>query len=71
MAGLSGIQFAPEYIVQAVLVRGDYSSDFEKMYRWDETVQWATDNGCIHLIPSIPEYKYYCVEEPTGWEWSV
>lgn len=42
-----------------------YSNDIEKKYRWEETVRWATDNGCVELVNGIPDSDFYFVDEPT------
>ena len=52
--------------VALVLSGWDYSDDVDKMHRWEDTVRWATDNGCIDLISSIPEDQYYCVKKLTN-----
>ena len=33
--------------------------------RWEETVAWATDNGCLEAVKSIPDEDFYFVSEPT------
>ena len=42
-----------------------YSNDIEKKNRWEETVRWATDNGCVELTNGIPDSEFYFVDEPT------
>ena len=42
-----------------------YSNDVEKMHRWEETVAWATENGCIEVVTGIPDHDFYFVSEPT------
>jgi hypothetical protein len=42
-----------------------FSNDVEKMRRWDETVAWATNNGCPEVV-EIPDGDFYYVEEPTS-----
>jgi hypothetical protein len=39
------------------------SSDVEKIQRWQETVRWATINGCLDLLSAIQETDYYYVED--------
>ena len=41
-----------------------FSSDAEKRQRWEETVAWATANGCAELVSEIPERDFYYVSEP-------
>ena len=43
-----------------------YSNDIEKKDRWEETVRWAIDNGCVELVNIIPDSVFYSVEEPTA-----
>src|SRR3990172_3725213 len=45
-----------------------YSNDIEKLHRWEETIAWAENNGCIHLVSCIPEDDFYFVHEPTNYE---
>lgn len=37
------------------------TSDLEKKKRWDETVEWASNNGCSDIIDQFDDYYY--VEE--------
>lgn len=41
------------------------SNDMEKKNRWEETTQWAQENGCAELTDSISENAFYFVDEPT------
>ena len=36
-----------------------YSNDLEKKRRWEETTQWASENGCSELIGIISDDDYY------------
>jgi hypothetical protein len=38
-----------------ILAGWAYSSDIEKKERWEETVGWASNNGCQALIDGIPD----------------
>jgi hypothetical protein len=38
-----------------------YSNDLEKKKRWDQTVEWATHNGCVELI-QIDDSQFYYVD---------
>ena len=38
----------------------------EKIRRWEETVAWATSNGCADLTEVLNEDFYY-VDEPTSY----
>jgi len=49
-----------------ILAGWAYSNDIEKMRRWDETVTWATSNGCADLV-AVPDTDFYCVNEPTSY----
>lgn len=42
-----------------ILAGWAYSSDIEKMKRWDETVSWANANGCEKIINEIPDSDFY------------
>ena len=48
-----------------ILAGWAYSNDIEKKNRWQETVHWATKNGCIELVTGIPDSDFYIVEKPT------
>jgi hypothetical protein len=48
-----------------ILTGWAYSNDIEKMQRWEETVAWATDNGCSEVVTGIPDHDFYFVSEPT------
>jgi len=41
------------------------SNDIDKMRRWEETVAWATDNGCPEAVRGIADDDFYCVDEPS------
>ncbi len=49
-----------------ILAGWAYTNDVEKMQRWEETISWATNNGCFDLLSDIPETDYYYVDEPTS-----
>ncbi len=42
-----------------------YSNDTEKMRRWEQTVEWATRNGCPELVEVTIE-DFYSVDVPTS-----
>jgi len=46
-----------------ILAGWAYSNNIEKKNRWQETVRWATDNGCVELVADIPDNDFYFVEE--------
>lgn len=48
-----------------ILAGWAYSNDIEKMRRWEETLAWATRNGCSDIV-AIPDTYFYCVDEPTS-----
>ena len=48
-----------------ILASWAYSNDVEKMQRWEKTVAWAADNGCIEVVTGIPDHDFYFVSEPT------
>lgn len=41
------------------------TNDFEKLRRWEETVAWATGNGCADLV-DVSSDRFYCVDEPSA-----
>jgi hypothetical protein len=49
-----------------ILAGWAYSNDVDKMRRWDETIAWATQNGCPELV-AVPETDFHYVDEPTSY----
>ncbi len=43
-----------------------FSSDFDKMQRWNMTVAWARGNGCAEIVDAIPDEDFY-VDIPSTW----
>jgi hypothetical protein len=35
------------------------SNDFQKLRRWELTIEWAVHNGCTHILPEIPDDDFY------------
>jgi hypothetical protein len=56
----------PSPPVPLVLGGWAYSNDVEKLRRWEETVAWATSNGCSDLV-RVPDEDFYYVDEPTSY----
>lgn len=50
-----------------ILAGWAYSNDVEKMRRWEETVIWANNNGCLELVSDILDQDFYFVSEPTSY----
>jgi len=50
-----------------ILAGWAYSNDVEKMRRWEETVAWAENNGCIEFVSGIPDQDFYFVDNPTSY----
>ena len=50
-----------------VLSGWTFSNDFDKKQRWEETLQWATENGALNLLIDIAESEKYYVEEMSDW----
>lgn len=46
-----------------ILAGWAYSNDVEKMQRWEETVAWANDNGCLEFVREILDHDFYFVSE--------
>lgn len=42
-----------------------YSNDAEKMRKWEETVAWASANGCPEIVNEIADADFYLVESPS------
>ena len=40
-----------------------FSSDIEKMNRWEETLAWARISECEAITNSLAEDDFYCVEQ--------
>lgn len=38
------------------------TDDYTKMDRWAETVQWAENNECLHLLEHLKEEDFYITE---------
>jgi hypothetical protein len=41
----------------------DHSNDFNKLRRWELTIEWAERNGCTHILAEIFDYEFYVVSE--------
>jgi len=44
-----------------------FSNDIDKMQVWEETVDWAVQNGCANLVTDIPDSDFYYVECPSNY----
>ena len=42
-----------------VLAGWNFSSDLEKKIRWEETLDWAKENGCLFLTDVLKEEDFY------------
>ena len=47
-----------------ILAGWAYSTDAEKLNRWEETLAWAERNGCSNVTASIGDSDFYCVDSP-------
>jgi hypothetical protein len=57
----------PPYPPTPLILAGwAYSNDVEKMRRWQETVAWASNNGCAGLV-EVPGEDFCYVEEPASY----
>ena len=43
-----------------ILAGWNFSSDFEKKVRWQETIEWCQLHNCTVLIDGISETEWYC-----------
>lgn len=48
-----------------ILAGWHFTNDIDKRRRWDETVTWATDNGCRELIIDLSDLDFYFVASPS------
>lgn len=55
----------PQPPMALILAGWSYSKDTEKMVRWQETVAWASENGCADLVEGIPDSDFYRVANLT------
>lgn len=49
-----------------ILAGWSHTSDNEKMQRWNETVDWASANGCRDIVEGIAHQDFYRVEKLTS-----
>lgn len=47
-----------------------FSSDYEKLRRWNETISWAEKEGISHLIPELTSDQKYMVYEYSTYDGS-
>jgi hypothetical protein len=45
-----------------ILAGWAYSSNEEKAERWEETIVWATSNGCTEIINQVRDEDFYLAE---------
>jgi len=45
----------------------NFSSDYDKKRRWNETLEWANEHDCLDLISVLKEDEQYCVNEFSDW----
>ena len=45
----------------------NFSNDYDKKNRWDQTVTWAKENNCTHLLPDLEVDHKYFVNELSDW----
>lgn len=55
----------PKPPIPLILGGWNFSSDFQKMQRWEEMKQWAVDNGCPSLVEGIADTDFYRVDAPS------
>ena len=56
----------PPYPPKPLILAGwVYSSDTEKLIRWEAMISWAVNNGCSNLVEEIPDEDFYYVENLT------
>jgi hypothetical protein len=52
--------------VPLILGGWNFSSDLQKMRRWDEMKSWAINNGCPALVEGLSDSDFYWVDEPSA-----
>jgi hypothetical protein len=53
----------PEPPIALILAGWNFSDDFEKKNRWDDTLEWINKYGGEVLTTSLTDNDYYCVEK--------
>ncbi len=53
----------PSPPIALILAGWNFSDDFGKKNRWDETLEWINNYGGEDLITCLTDDHYYCVEE--------
>ena len=49
--------------IALILAGWNFSDDFEKKSRWDNTLEWIAKYGGEDLISALTDEDYYCVEK--------
>ncbi len=70
----AAIKSVPRPPTPLILAGWNFSSDAEKMNRWEETVHWAKAYGAENIVDGIKDEDFYQVAEltsPKEWGWST
>lgn len=62
LTAVSDLRNLPSPPIPLILAGWEYSSDREKLGRWEETVKWANEYGLSSIIDEIKDEDMYCVE---------
>ncbi len=57
-SGRVGMPEPPLALVMALWKR---TTENEKMVRWQETIKWARQYDCLHLIPELKDAEAYAI----------
>jgi len=57
----------PSPPVALILSGWSFTNDIEKKQQWEETVAWAANNNCAHLVTRIPDEDFYKVYEASNY----
>lgn len=45
----------------------NFSNDYDKKDRWEQTINWVSVNNCKHLLPVLDESDKYYIREMSSW----
>lgn len=62
LTAVSDLKNLPSPPIPLILAGWEYSSDQEKLARWEETVKWANKHGLSSILDEIQDEDMYCVD---------